>query len=262
MGKGSRVRDERGQNVNETGSVKLSKRQIIKLQEKKKRRKKILTWGMTAVIAIALVVVIIVGNLPTPTPNLSKYDVGENEYVEVDGAMYAYLVYEYFGQYYTYMVQQYGYDPSVSLVNQSLKNTVEGKTFYKFFCDLAEESLSQYVALASAQLAALSEKEGHKVTVDEALTEKNRKEIDDFIKEYKDYALENGFSSLDKYLGAAYTPGVNEAALRRYLKIEALATEYVKDYSKSIEDKFINDEEKLNEYREENPDSFNKIDYV
>lgn len=262
MGKGSRVRDEREQNVNDNGSVKLSKRQIIKLQEKKKRRKKILTWGMTAVIAIALVVVIIIGNLPTPVPNLSKYEAGKNEYIEVDGAMYAYLVYESLGQYYTYMVQSYGYDPTVSLVNQDLKNTVEGKTFYKFFCDLAETRLSQYVALASAQLAALSEKEGHKVTVDEALTEKNRKEIDDFIKDYKEHALENGYSSLDKYLGKAYTPGVNEAALRRYLKIEALATEYVKEYSKTIEDKFIKDEEKLNEYREENPGSFNKIDYV
>ncbi len=262
MGKGSRVRDERSQNVNENGSVRLSKRQIIQLQEKKKRKKKLLTWGITAVIAIALVVTIIIGNLPAPVPNLAKYEVAENEYIEVDGAMYAYLVYDSLGQYYSYVVSQYGYDPTVSLLNQNPKTTIEGKTFYKFFCDLAESRLSQYVALASAQLAALSEKEGHAVTIDEALTEKDVEEIENFMKELKEYALDSGAGSINDYLKKVYTPGVNQAAVERYLKIESLAAAYVKDYAKSIEDKFINDEEKLLEYRDENPDSFKKIDYV
>ena len=262
MGKGSRVRDERSQNVNENGTARLSKRQIIQLQEKKKRKKKLLTWGITAVIAIALVVTIIIGNLPTPVPNLAKYEVAENEYIEVDGAMYAYLVYDSLGQYYSYVVSNYGYDPTVSLLNQNPKTTIEGKTFYKFFCDLAESRLSQYVALASAQLAALSEKEGHAVTIDEALTEKDLEEIENYMKELKKYALESGAGSVNAYLKTAYTPGVNQAAVERYLKIESLAAAYVKDYAESIEDKFINDEDKLLEYRDENPDSFKKIDYV
>ena len=263
MGKGSRVRDERSQNVNENGSVRLSKRQIIQLQEKKKRKKKLLTWGITAVIAIALVVTIIIGNLPAPVPNLAKYEVAENEFIDVDGAMYAYLVYDSLGQYYQYVVSQYGYDPTVSLLNQNPKTTIEGKTFYKFFCDLAETRLSQYVALASAQLVAVAKDKGvESVTVDEALTEKDVEEIEKYMKSLKEYALDSGAGSINKYLSQAYAPGVNKAAVERYLKIELLATAYVKDYAKSIEDKFINDDEKLTDYRDKNPDSFKKIDYV
>ena len=263
MGKGSRVRDERSQNVNENGSVRLSKRQIIQLQEKKKRKKKLLTWGITAVIAIALVVTIIIGNLPAPVPNLAKYEVAENEFIDVDGAMYAYLVYDSLGQYYQYVVSQYGYDPTVSLLNQNPKTTIEGKTFYRFFCDLAETRLSQYVALASAQLVAVAKDKGvESVTVDEALTEKDVEEIEKYMKSLKEYALDSGAGSINKYLSQAYAPGVNKAAVERYLKIELLATAYVKDYAKSIEDKFINDDEKLTDYRDKNPDSFKKIDYV
>jgi hypothetical protein len=58
MGKGSRVRDERAQNNTEVSANRLSKKQIIRLQEKKKRQKKFITWGITAVIAIAVVAVV------------------------------------------------------------------------------------------------------------------------------------------------------------------------------------------------------------
>ncbi len=257
MGKGSRVRDERAQNGNEN-TVRLSKRQIIQLQEKKKRNKKILTWSISAVVAIAVVVAIIIGSIPK-VPNLEKHLVAENELIEIDGAMFAYVVYDYVGQYGSYMAQQ-GYNPNLGLLNQTTSYSSNGTsmTWYKYFCGLAESKLAEYVSFASAQLAKLSEEKGSPVTVDEALTDEDKDQIKDYMKELKDYAYSSGYGGVNKFLGAVYAPGVTEGALRRYLKIEALAYAYVEDFLDSL----TYDDDQLNEYREDNPDSFKKIDYV
>ncbi len=257
MGKGSRVRDERAQNGNEN-TVKLSKRQIIQLQEKKKRNKKILTWVISAVIAVTLVVAIVIASIPN-VPNLEKHLVAANELIEIDGAMYAYVVYDYVSQYGSYM-SYYGYDTSLGLLYQTSSYTSGSTTmtWYKYFCGLADSKLSEYVAFASAQLAKLSEEKGSAVTIDEALSDDDKKEINDYMKELKDYAYSSGYGGIDKFLSAVYTPGITEGALRRYLKIEALAYAYVEDYLDSLE--YTDDE--LTEYRDSNPDSFKKIDYV
>ena len=62
MGKGSRNRETRvvGNEANENVGAKLSKKQLIKLQQKKARTKKIITWIATAAIAIAVVAAIII----------------------------------------------------------------------------------------------------------------------------------------------------------------------------------------------------------
>lgn len=258
MGKGSRVRDERAQNGNDTGAVKLSKKQIIRLQEKKKRNKKILTWGITAVVAIAVVVAIVLTSIPK-VPNLEKHLVAENELIEIDGAMFAYVVYDYVGQYGSYMSQQ-GYNPNLGLLNQTTqyKSGSTSMTWYKYFCGLAESKLAEYVSFASAQLAAAAEKKGSSVTVDEVLTKEDKDQIDDYMKDLKEHALSSGYGGVNKFLSAVYAPGVTEGALRRYLEIEALAYAYVEDFLDSL----TYTDDQLTEYRDENPDSFKKIDYV
>ena len=130
-GKGSRVRDERAQIGNDAGAAKLSKKQSIRLEEKKKRNKKILTWGITAVVAIAVVVAIILTSIPK-VPNLEKHLVANNELIEIDGAMFAYVVYDYVGQYGSYMAS-YGYNTSLGLLNQTTSYTSGGTsmTWYK-----------------------------------------------------------------------------------------------------------------------------------
>ena len=259
MGKGSRVRDERAQNETPVAN-KLSKRQIIKLQEKKKRNKKILTWSISAVIAVVLIVAIILTNYKS-TPNLEKYIVADNELVEVDGAVFAYVVSDYVGQYGSYMAQQ-GYNPNLGLLNQttSYKNTSTGATmtWYKYFCNQAMGKLNEYVAFASAQIAKLSEGKDKTVTIDEALSDEDKTKIDDYMKELKDYALSSGYGSVDKFLSQVYAPGVTANAVRKYLKIEALAYAYVEDYLDGLD---ISEEE-LDKYLKDNPDSFKKIDYV
>ncbi len=258
MGKGSRVRDERAQNGNDTGAVKLSKKQIIKLQEKKKRNKKILTWSITAVVAIAVVVAIILTSIPK-VPNLEKHLVAKNELIEIDGAMFSYVVNDYVGQYGSYMAQQ-GYNPNLGLLNQTTQYSSNGTsmTWYKYFCGLAESKLAEYVSFASAQLAKLAEEKGSAVTIDEALSKEDKDQINDYMKELKEHALSSGYGGVNKFLSAVYAPGVTEGALRRYLKIEALAYAYVEDYLDSL----TYTDEQLTEYRDETPDSFKKIDYV
>lgn len=258
MGKGSRVRDERMQNGNDTATVKLSKKQIIKLQEKKKRNKKIITWSITAVVAIAVVVAIILTSIPK-VPNLEKHLVADNELIEIDGAMFAYVVYDYVGQYGSYMSQQ-GYNPNLGLLNQTTQYTSgnSSMTWYKYFCGLAESKLNEYVSFASAQLAAAAEKKGSAVTIDEVLTKEDKDQINDYMKDLKEHALSSGYGGVNKFLSAVYAPGVTEGALRRYLKIEALAYAYVEDYLDSL----TYTDEQLTEYRDDNPDSFKKIDYV
>ena len=259
MGKGSRVRDERAQNINEVGVTRLSKKQIIRLQEKKKRNKKILTWVISAVIAVVLVVAFVLPSIFPKVPNLEKYLVAENELIEIDGAMFAYVVYDYVGQYGSYMAS-YGYNTSLGLLNQTTSYSSNGTsmTWYKYFCGLAESKLGEYVAFASAQLAKLSEEKGAPVTIDEALTDEDKDQIKDYMKELKDYAYSSGYGGVNKFLSAVYTPGVTEGAVKRYLKIEALAYAYVEDFLDSLE---YTDEE-LNKYLEDTPDSFKKIDYV
>lgn len=258
MGKGSRVRDERAQIGNDAGAAKLSKKQIIRLQEKKKRNKKILTWGITAVVAIAVVVAIILTSIPK-VPNLEKHLVANNELIEIDGAMFAYVVYDYVGQYGSYMAQQ-GYNPNLGLLNQTTSYTSGGTsmTWYKYFCGLAESKLAEYVSFASAQLAKAAEKKGSAVTIDEALSDEDKDQINDYMKDLKKHALSSGYGGVDKFLSAVYTPGVTEGALRRYLKIEALAYAYVEEFLDSL----TYTDEQLDKFREENPDSFKKIDYV
>ncbi len=251
MGKGSRVREDRTANnqTAEVGAVKLSKKQIIRLQEKKKRNKKIITWSISAVVAIAVVVAIILSVIPN-IPDLEANMVAKNEHFEIDGAMFAYVVYDYVGQYGSYMAS-YGYDASKGLLNQSTSytdpSTKQSMTWYAYFCGLAESKLAEYVSFASAAKA-----EGM------TLSDDDKKEIDDYMKELKTYALKNGYGGVNKFLNNIYTPGVTEGAVRRYLEIEKYAYAYVEKYLDSLE----YTPEEIEKYREENPGEFNKLDYL
>ena len=119
MGKGSRNRENRvvDNEANETVGAKLSKKQLIKLQQNKARNKKIISWIVTAAVAIALVTAIIITNLPN-IPDLEKNIVAEVGDIKIDGAMFAYVVYGYVNQYASYM-SSYGYTANLALLNQT-----------------------------------------------------------------------------------------------------------------------------------------------
>ena len=249
MGKGSRNRENRvvDNEANETVGAKLSKKQLIKLQQKKARNKKIISWIVTAAVAIALVTAIIITNLPN-IPDLEKNIVAEVGDIKIDGAMFAYVVYGYVNQYASYM-SSYGYNANLGLLNQTTtyKSGSTSMTWYQYFCGMAENSINQYVAFASAAKA-----KGMSLDADDI------KEIDDTMKSLKKMALQSGFGGTNKFLNAAYTPGVTEGAVRRVAELEKLATKYVEDFIEGLE----YTDEQLEQYKTETPDSFLKIDFV
>lgn len=248
MGKGSRNRESRvtDQTV-DNGAVKLSKKQLIRLQEKKKRTNKIIKWSIAAVVAIVVVAAIIITSLPN-VPDLEANLVAENEHFKVDGAMFAYVVYDYVNQYGSYL-SSYGYNASLGLLNQTTtyNSGSTTKTWYAYFCDLAESRLAETVSLASKAKA-----EGM------TLSDEDIKDIDESMSELKQYALKSGYGGINKFLSAAYTPGVTEGAVRRIMEMETLAYNYYEKYMDSLE---YNDEQ-FDKYREDNPGSFLKLDYV
>ncbi len=248
MGKGSRNRETRvtDQSVN-NGTVKLSKKQLIRLQEKKKRTNKIIKWSIAALVAVVIVAAIIITSLPH-VPNLEKQLVAENEHFKVDGAMFAYVVYDYVNQYGSYL-SSYGYNMALGLLNQTTtyKSGSTSQTWYAYFCGLAESRLAETVSLASK-----AKEEGM------TLSDEDIKEIDESMNELKQYALKSGYGGINKFLNAAYTPGVTAGAVRRVMEMETLAYNYYDKYIDSLE---YNDEQ-FDKYREDNPGSFLKLDYV
>ena len=247
MGKGSQT--------NETGAVKLSKKQLIRLKEKKKRNKKILTGIIAGVIAVAIVAAIIITSIPN-VPDLEGQLVAKNEFFEIDGAMFAYMVYDYVQQYGSYMASS-GYNTSLGLLEQTTNYTSSGTsmTWYKYFCGLAQDMLSEYMAFASAELA---KEENKGKTIDQVLTDEDKADVEEFVKTLKDYSVQNGYGNVNKFLNAVYTPGVTINAVKRVYEIQLLAYAYVEEYLDGLE---YTDEE-IEKYKEENPGSFLMLDYV
>ena len=236
--------------ANESG-VKLSKRQLVRLQQKKAKQKKIIGWIATAVIAVAIVAAIIISSIPA-TVYLEGSIVakgGKDGKYEIDNAMFAYLLYDNLYQYSSYL-QYYGYDTTKTLKQQTGACALDSsKTWYEYFCSVTMDQLNQYIAFATA-----AELDGM------TLTEEDTKEIDDQFKEIKNTAYKKGYGSVTKYLQAVYCPGVTEGAVRRVVELETLASKYVEKFLDSLDGTFS--AEQLQEYREKNPGKFMKVDYV
>lgn len=181
------------------------------------------------------------------TVDLSKFVVARTENFEIDGAMYAYFLYDWVGQY-SYYLSFYGYDLSLTLTEQTGECTIaEGKTWFEFFSDMANSDIEQYLSLAEAALEA-----GMTLTGEEIA------EMDAYIEELTTNALESGYASLDEMIAEYYIEGVDAAAFRRCMELEQLAYNYMLKYQASLE--YTEDE--LLAYREAHPDEFITIDYI
>ncbi len=236
--------------ANESG-VKLSKRQLVRLQQKKAKQKKIIGWVATAVITVAIVAAIIISSIPATVYLEGSITAkgGKDGKYEIDNAMFAYLLYDNLFQYSSYL-QYYGYDTTKSLKQQTGACALDkNKTWYEYFCSITMDQFNQYVAFASA-----AELEGM------TLTAEDTKEIDDLLKEIKNTAYKKGYGSVTKYLQAVYCPGVTEGAVRRVVELEMIASKFVEKFLDDLDGTFS--AEQLQEYREKNPGKFMKVDYV
>ena len=249
MGKGSRVRESRSLETQDNAvSAKLSKKQLIRLQQKKAKTKKLITTIATVSLLVILAVVIVISSIPK-VPNLEKDVAAEGAGYQIDNAMFAYLLYDNLYQNSSYL-SYYGYDTSKTLKNQTSSCAFDtSKTWYEYFCTMTINLFDQYIALAAAAKADGME-----------LSEEDIAEIDEQFEELEKNSYKKGYGSIDKYFAAAYTPGVTAKAVRRVVELEMLASNY---YNKFIEDaKSKYTDEDLDEYRELNPGKFLKLDYV
>ncbi|MBE6637102.1 MAG: hypothetical protein E7618_04800 [Ruminococcaceae bacterium] len=249
MGKGSRNREIRiSENQgNSSSEVKLSKKQLIRMQEKKARIKKYVTMAAVLVIAVSLVVAIVATSL-AKTPKLEGVIAATSEKYEIDNAMIAYLLYNQYTSFINenyYILSYYQLDTAKSLKSQKVAGT--DQTWFAYFLSMVQLQLNELVALATE-----AEEKGYSLDEDEIAA------IDDEMKELKEYANKQGYISLDRYLATVYVNGVTAKSVRTIRELQALATKYYTDLLKTFE---YTDEE-IEKFVEDNPSSFYMFDYV
>ena len=249
MGKGSRNREVRiaENQATANGGVKLSKKQLIKQQEKKEKTKKIITMVATIAILVAVVVAIVAVSL-NKSPKLEGTVSATSSYGEIDNAMMAYFMYSQVNTFVnnnSSYLSWYQLDPSSNLKTQKVPGS--DISWYTYFMNAAKSQVNELVALACE-----AEKKG--ITLDD----EEKAEIDAYLKELKDFSMQNNFKNLDQYFSYAYVAGVTENAVRKALLLQQLAAKYYEELLETFE---YTDEE-MEKYVEDNPESFYKFDYI
>lgn len=181
--------------------------------------------------------------------DLENYVVLEKDGFKVTAAMYAFFLYDYVGAYSDYLYY-YGYDTTLNLTEQTSTCAFdESKTWFEYFCSMTEDMLKECLASASAAKAAGI-----------SLTEEDLKEIDDYIKEMNDYAIQMGISGVDGLLEQYYVEGITTSTFRACIELQQLAYAYIEKYQSDYEQTITHDA--LVSYREAHPEEFLKIDYT
>lgn len=256
MGKGSRNREVRitANDAGQNGGAKLSKKQLIKLQEKKARTKKFVTIAAAVVILIAIVIGVF--SCAFKTPNLLGTVGATSEYYEeIDNGVIAYLMYGNYQQFvstYSYYLSYFGLSTSVSFKNQMLSSYAQvllgtqQTTWFGYFLEMARTTLDELVALASTAI-----EKGY------SLDDEDKAAINETMHTLEHSAKDAGMS-LTKYLAEYYCKGLKPASIRNFLELQKLASKYYTDLLEGYE---YTDEE-ITQYLEDNLDEFYKFDYL
>ncbi len=157
--------------------------------------------------------------------------------------------------------QQYGMDLSDAnldvdfdkkLSDQTTKND-DGKTV-TWAEYLQEESIESIKSTYTYYYEAVKNNGGK----EPAITDEQKDELKDTLKEYKDQASGYGYT-LDGYLTAAMGHGVNEALFRKEAKIAYIAQNYQEDYQKELNSKEY-DKADYEKYRDEHKSELMGVD--
>lgn len=179
--------------------------------------------------------------------DLTSIIAAKTEHYEIDGSMYAFFLYDFVGQYSSYL-QYYGYDITKPISKQTSECTLaEGKTWLEFFADMANSQIDQYLSACEAAYA-----EGY------ALTDEQITEVKNYVAQLQADALKNGYKNLDQLLAEYYVEGVTAETFERCLMLQQLSYSYMNDHSLSIE--YTNDD--LVKFREDHPEKFLMIDVI
>lgn len=226
-------REERAQEVN-TGSVKKTKG----LSEK---GKSVLTSVVSAVIVVAILVVII-GNSGIIPQKAAALAVG-SEKISASSFNYYYKdAYANFVNTYSDYIS-YFFDTSTPLDEQTYSDDM---TWADYFIDQAQATAKQAEILcAAAKDAGFT------------LSEEDAASIDSQIEYLESYAPSMGYASLKSYLITYYGKGCNEASYRDYLETRYIASAYANEKF----DSFTYADDQLGEYYEENKDTLDTVTY-
>ncbi len=179
--------------------------------------------------------------------DLTSFVVAKTEHYEVNGAMYAFFLYDFVGQYSSYL-PYWGYDVTLSLRDQTSKCALdETKTWFEYFSGLANSYIEQYLSAYEAAYAA-----GFKLK-DEELAR-----IDSYIEELSANAVKNGYKNLDELIADYYIEGITTEVFKEYIILQQLSYSYMNGKSEELE--FTDDD--LIKYRDEHPESFLMIDVL
>lgn len=179
--------------------------------------------------------------------DLSSFIVAKTEHYEIDGAMYAFFLYDFVGQY-AETLMYYGYDPTLRLSEQTSKCTVdEEKTWFEFFAEMADAQIDRYLSACEAAYDAGVE-----------LKEEELAEIKNYVAELEADAVKNGYKNLDELLSEYYIEGVTKETFEKCLLLQQLSYSYMNDYSTTFEPT----DEDLTKYRDEHPEQFLMINVL
>lgn len=211
----------------------------IKLSEKQKS----VIITVCVILAVALVVGLAVFNKVADSGAFSRNKVAiESENFEVDGMMMNYFIsstVQPYNQYFSLM----GVDTSKSLKTQMYSDT---QTWFEYFAENTKSYLGEILTLCEYAKANGIE-----------LGDAEKQSIEDDLKAFRESAEEQGYT-LETYLLVVFGSGMKVDDVRRCLELTTLADIAYEKYADSID--YSSDE--LLAYRDENPDSFNGVDYI
>lgn len=213
--------------------------QSAKKSQKKSEKSKAAAKIVKMVVAIVLAVVVaggivwkVLDDTAAIKKNTTVFSLGDD--IRVSEVEFTYYYSQYLNNIYSY-AQQYamygmniGIDPTKSPDEQNYGTDADGKEMLlsDYLKNETISALQTYKILYAEAIKA-----GYKLTDDE------QKSIDDQVEELRNTAAENKYS-LNAYLKASYSKGINEKFLRKQLEMQNIVSRYQSDTSKKLTDSY------------------------
>ncbi len=223
----------------------LTQRQQKEQTEVAAAKKKKTIYTVVGVVCAAAAVALLVWNnagsfrygAAAATVDGVEYKVSDLQYYYVSARNYSNYLYSMYGA-------SFGYDATINDGAQ-WANEAEGQTYADSFRESALNSLKQTAALCAA-----AKEEGY------TLSEAGQKQIDDQLAQIDAVCAQNGLTR-SGYFAQVYGKGVTEKVFLRNLTNDTLASEYANYHQENIS----YEDDALQAYYEENPDSLDSYDY-
>ncbi len=219
--------------------AKKQKKAELQREAEEKAKKSQMKWrlGMAAIAVFMVLSIVLNTSLPF---RMTAVKVGSDN---LSAAEMNYFYSNEYYRYYEYMAM-FGVDTSMPLEDQECILTEEG-SWKDFLMDEAMNTAKSMYALYNAAVA-----EGFE------LSEAGKEEVEHEMEHLPEYAQNQGFSSVKKYLRAGYGSGVTEELVRDMMAMGTLVNEYANAKAET----FTYTESEIEAFYMDNVDSFREYD--